>query len=163
MNVVLSYLSSSLLSFYYQTPALSGPKFPGKHRDNSNDDEQCQLLGPLALVIQATMGLIAILTLLFKRSRENPQRPLWVWVFDVSKQIFGALGLHFINLLLSTNNASPSSAVASPLMTLTSFVVSGNSTVKPEPEPGSSACTWYFLNMFLDTTIGIPVLWFFCT
>lgn len=161
MNVVLSYLSSSLLSFYYQTPALSGPKFPGKHRDNSNDDEQCQLLGPLALVIQATMGLIAILTLLFKRSREHPQRPLWVWVFDVSKQIFGALGLHFINLLLSTNNASPSSAVASPLMTLTSFVVSGNSTVKPEPEPGSSACTWYFLNMFLDTTIGIPVLWFF--
>ncbi|KAF5102436.1 hypothetical protein D0Z00_000363 [Geotrichum galactomycetum] len=107
------------------------------------------------------MGLIAILTLLFKRSREQPQRPLWVWVFDVSKQVFGALGLHFINLLLSTNNASPSSAVASPLMTLASVVVSGNSTTKPEPEPGSSACTWYFLNLFLDTTVGIPILWFF--
>lgn len=156
MNSVLAYFYSVFFAVHQQAPVLSRPN----HRKASGgDDDQCQLLGPLALVIQATMGLIAILTLLYKRSREHPQRPLWVWVFDVSKQIFGALGLHFINLLLSTNNASSASLAVSPVTTLISVLVSGNS--KPEPEPGSNACTWYFLNMFLDTTVGIPILWFF--
>lgn len=101
-------------------------------------DTQCELLGPLALIIQGTMGALAILSLLFKRSRESPQRPLWVWFFDVSKQVFGAFGLHVINLILSNLQSH-----------------------SDEPDQDNNPCTWYFLNLLLDTTVGVPVLWFF--
>lgn len=106
--------------------------------DDSIDGPQCELFGPLALVIQGTMGAMAILTLVFKRSKEHPQRPLWVWFFDVSKQVFGAFGLHCINLLLSNVQSH-----------------------SDEPDQDNNPCTWYFLNLLLDTTLGVPVLWFF--
>lgn len=105
---------------------------------NGGDGPQCELFGPLALVIQGAMGALAILTLVYKRSRESPQRPWWIWFFDVSKQVFGALGLHMSNLLLSSLQSNHN-----------------------EPNADENPCTWYFLNLFLDTTVGVPILWFF--
>lgn len=127
------------------TPILAvvnrSPLSPPRHAPAPPSDKegpQCELLGPLALVIQCSMGALAILSLVVKRSYESPPRPWWIWFFDVSKQVFGALGLHMINLLLS--------------------ILSSHSG---EPDTDNNPCNWYFLNLLLDTTLGVPLLWFF--
>ncbi|KAK9447858.1 vacuolar membrane protein-domain-containing protein [Limtongia smithiae] len=102
-------------------------------------DNQCQLLGPFALVVQGAMGGLAVLSLVYKRYHEEPRRPVLVWTFDVSKQVLGASGIHVMNLFLSIlSSASKEEAPTNP-------------------------CNWYFLNILLDTTIGVPILWFFLT
>jgi|ERR1700722_13340066 len=91
------------------------------------------------------MGLLAILSLVYKRQREKPKRIWKIWytlvplivqlffsqsvcrVFDVSKQIVGQLFVHGVNLLISD-------------------LVSHHSL--------SNACVSYFLNILLDTTLG---------
>lgn len=102
------------------------------------DEGQCQLLGTFALVVQGSMGGIAVLSLVWKRNHENHPRPWWIWFFDVMKQVIGAASLHMMNL------------VASILFSESGF-----------PDIDTNPCTWYFLNVLLDTTIGVPVLWLF--
>lgn len=149
LDHILSTASNSTFTdyifFQFLTPSLSSlvshnPLPPPRHPPPPAHDggPQCQLLGPLALGIQASMGGLAILSLVVKRSYENPPRPWWIWFFDVSKQVFGALGLHVINLLIS--------------------ITSSHSEV---PDSSDNPCTWYFLNLVLDTTLGVPILWFF--
>ncbi|KAK9368633.1 vacuolar membrane protein-domain-containing protein [Lipomyces kononenkoae] len=101
------------------------------------DNNQCQLLGPFALLVQGAMGGLALMSLVYKRYHEHPRRPVIVWMFDVSKQVIGAGGIHMINIFLSILSSSK------------------------EADDSSSACNWYFLNILLDTTIGVPILWFF--
>ncbi|KAK2750663.1 hypothetical protein FQN57_002736 [Myotisia sp. PD_48] len=108
------------------------PQEPG---DDSSG--KCELLGPFALIIQAALGGLALLVLVYKRWRERPQRPVKVWAFDVSKQVFGSVLLHLANLL-----ASMFSAGQIPV------------TAAYEPNP----CSYYLLNLGIDTTLGIPIL-----
>lgn len=102
-------------------------------------EPKCELLGPFALVIQILMGLMAILSLVYKRQKEHPQRPWWVWFFDVAKQVIGSAGLHMINLLLS-------------------ILISSQDQI---PDMDDNPCNWYFISILLDTTVGVPILWFF--
>ncbi|CCE89963.1 uncharacterized protein TDEL_0A06310 [Torulaspora delbrueckii] len=106
-----------------------------------NSDDTCQLLGPVSIVIQVLMGTAAVASLLIKRNHEHPRRKMIVWMYDVAKQISGALGIHFINLALSVVKRG------GPRM------FNGNDN------DDDSECDWYFLNLLLDTTIGIPILW----
>lgn len=99
------------------------------------DEPTCELLGPVSLLLQLIMGGIAILSLVVKRRYENPRRPWRVWFFDVGKQVLGALMLHFLNLLASILFSDDSSGM------------------------DENPCTWYFLNVLFDTTIGVPLLW----
>jgi len=82
--------------------------------DDDSDNGECQLMGPFAILVQLGLATIALLALLLKRRREHPPRPFQVWfvptllrlfnldrAFDVSKQMIGALELHFTNILLS--------------------------------------------------------------
>jgi hypothetical protein len=55
------------------------------------DDGTCELLGPPALIVQGLMGIMVILTLVYKRQREKPKRKWRIWMFDVSKQLVGEL------------------------------------------------------------------------
>ncbi|KAF9226867.1 hypothetical protein BS17DRAFT_776254 [Gyrodon lividus] len=96
------------------------------------DRRSCQLLGPTALVVQALMGVFAILSLVYKRHRETQKRPWKIWLFDVSKQVAGQMFVHGLNVLISD---------------LGSHHSSGN------------ACTYYFLNILLDTTLGIGLIY----
>lgn len=98
----------------------------------------CELMGFESLIMQGFLGAIAIAMLLLKRKHENPRRPWRIWSFDVGKQVIGALLVHFLNVLAS-------------------IVISGEN----EPDLDDNPCTWYFLNILFDTTIGIPILW--CT
>ncbi|KAH9912393.1 vacuolar membrane protein-domain-containing protein [Fomitopsis serialis] len=97
------------------------------------DQSGCRLLGPTALVTQGLMGVLVIASLIYKRHRESPRRPWRIWLFDVSKQIIGQLVIHGVNVLISDTIAHLSS---------------GN------------ACVFYFLNILVDTTIGVGIIYF---
>lgn len=123
----------------------------GDGGDGGND--KCELLGPFALIIQGLLGLLAISSLVWKRYHEYPHRRPWIiWIFDVSKQIFGALFIHILNLFLSIilrigddNNNNNIFFVN----------IKKNKLIYDNP------CDYYFLNILFDTTIGIPILYFF--
>ncbi|PNY24734.1 Vacuolar membrane protein [Tolypocladium capitatum] len=114
---------------------------------------ECRLLGPFALLVQAALGALALLSLVFKRWRERPQRPLKIWFFDVSKQVFGSVLVHIANIFMS-------------------MLTSGRFTIKLEPGSAQrlmmargehdpympNPCSFYLLNLAIDTTLGIPIL-----
>ncbi len=95
------------------------------------------LVSGFAVVIQFMMACIALSSLLVKRHREHPRRPYLVWAFDTSKQALASGIVHFVNVFLS-------------------YISGGFST----PE-AANPCLWYFLNILLDTTIGVGILYIF--
>lgn len=106
------------------TATATGP--PNAPGDAGNG--KCELLGPFALVIQVSLGALALLVLVYKRWKERPQRPVKVWAFDVSKQVFGSSMLHLVNLLasmLSAGQISPDAKQTNP-------------------------CSYYLLNLGID-------------
>ncbi|KAJ7068670.1 vacuolar membrane protein-domain-containing protein [Mycena amicta] len=110
----------------------SGATSPGRFDSPDVDIHSCQLLGPTALVVQALMGVLVILSLVYKRHREKPMRPWRIWMFDVSKQVVGQLFVHGVNILISDLVAK---------YTL------------------NNACVFYFLNILIDTTLGVGLLY----
>ncbi|KAF9293747.1 hypothetical protein BGZ74_011569 [Mortierella antarctica] len=97
----------------------------------------CGLLSTFAIFVQLLLATIAFSTLIFKRSKERPMRPIKIWLYDVSKQIVGGVVIHSLNLLAAT--------------------AFGLSSEREDSNP----CIWYFLNIFLDTTFGVGVLYLF--
>ncbi|QIW99798.1 hypothetical protein AMS68_005316 [Peltaster fructicola] len=110
--------------------------------------KRCQLLGPFALLVQGALGGFAILTLVFKRYREKPQRPWKIWFFDVSKQIFGSMLTHVLNVGMSMLS---SVELANHAENVANQAAEGGH--RPNP------CSFYLLNLAIDTTLGIPVLY----
>jgi len=68
----------------------------------------------------------------FKRHREKPKRLWRIWLFDVSKQVVGQMFVHGVNVFVSDVGSTRSS---------------GN------------ACMYYFLNILLDTTLGVYAIY----
>lgn len=101
-----------------------------REEETPEDNGECQLLGPFSILVQAALGALALLSLVYKRWRERPQRPLKIWAFDVSKQVFGSVMLHLANLLLSLFSAGQ--------LELTQK--------KYRPNP----CSFYLLNLGID-------------
>ena len=99
------------------------------------ENGECRLLGPFALIIQAALGALALLSLVYKRWRERPQRPLKIWAFDASKQVVGSMLLHIANLLMSM--------LSSGELTTTPFT-----TNKYQANP----CSFYLLNLAIDVS-----------
>ncbi|KAG8931962.1 hypothetical protein FRC02_001842 [Tulasnella sp. 418] len=97
------------------------------------DDAHCLLLGPTALVVQGLMGIVVLLSLVYKRHREKPMRPWRIWLFDVSKQIAGQIVVHIFNL--------------------------GISDLVSRPSSGNNPCTAYFMNVTFDVTVGVVIIW----
>jgi len=98
------------------------------------------LLGPFAVFIQGALGALALLSLVYKRWRERPQRPLKIWGFDVSKQVVGSILLHIANLLMSMLSSGQ----------LAVKHLKGGST-KANP------CSFYLLNLAIDVSAIILV------
>ena len=123
----------------------------GKHDGGEEEDTgECKLLGPFAILIQGSLGLLAVLVLVYKRWRERPQRPVKVWAFDASKQVFGSALLHLANLFMSMLSAGQIQAAIA--QAAASSV--GAAQDRPQPNP----CSFYLLNLAIDTTLGIPIL-----
>lgn len=123
-------LPSATASGSFNTLGVSptpGPQPP----NNDEGSSRCELLGPFSLLVQAALGALALLVLVYKRWKERPQRPLKIWTFDVSKQVFGSALMHLANLL-----ASLFSAGQIPV------------TADYHPNP----CTYYLLNLGIDVS-----------
>ncbi|CDH54531.1 vacuolar membrane protein [Lichtheimia corymbifera JMRC:FSU:9682] len=104
---------------------------------NDDDDAEagCKLMDAFAIFIQLCLAAAAFSTLIIKRHREHPQRPVRIWGFDVSKQLFGGIVIHTLNVVAS--------------------YISGDSLEGQQSNP----CVWYFLNILVDTTLGVGILW----
>lgn len=140
--VDITTLLSSFLSLIFPVSFYSN--YIDKH-DNSNNDGKCELIGTFSLFTQAFLGFLCLSSLIVKRSYEYPLRRTWpVWSFDVSKQLIGALGVHVFNVLLSILKTSGADKALD---------VNHDEDVSDDP------CDWYFLNIVLDCTIGVYVLY----
>lgn len=109
------------------------------------------MLGSFAILVQAALGALALLSLVFKRWRERPQRPVKIWAFDVSKQVFGTVLLHMANLFMSMFSAGQ---IQAQIARAAASAVGAGSDPDWRPNP----CSFYLLNLAIDTTLGIPIL-----
>jgi hypothetical protein len=100
--------------------------------------------------VQTSLGLLALLVLVYKRWRERPQRPIKIWAFDASKQVFGSALLHLANLFMSMLSSGQIQAA------IAQAAASSVGTAEDSPQP--NPCSFYLLNLAIDTTIGIPIL-----
>lgn len=107
-----------------------GASSPGQDPGGDGNGE-CKLLGPFSILVQSALGGLALSSLVYKRWRERPQRPLKVWAFDVSKQVFGSVMLHIANLLMSMFSA-------------------GQFDIQTAYQP--NPCSFYLLNLGIDVS-----------
>ncbi|CAK7224828.1 hypothetical protein SCUCBS95973_005652 [Sporothrix curviconia] len=129
-------------------------KGPG-HAEPSGD---CRLMGPFAIFVQLGLGGLALMSLVYKRWRERPQRPVKIWFFDVSKQVFGSVLVHMANVFMSLLTSGRFSIKLTPSVVSRAAVLlqrdGGSEPYTPNP------CSFYLLNLAIDTTLGIPILIF---
>ncbi|RMZ73642.1 triose phosphate translocater [Pyrenophora seminiperda CCB06] len=123
----------------------------GNPMDGEDGNGECNLLGDFALLVQAALGLLAVSSLAVKRLRESPRRPMKIWFFDVSKQVFGSVLLHLANVLMSMLSSGKFDVVTTTGAT-PQYTVTDEQGKQPNP------CSFYLLNLAIDTTIGIPIL-----
>ena len=113
-------------------------------------DGQCRLLGPFAILVQAALGLLALLSLVWKRWRETPPRPLKIWFFDVSKQVFGSVLLHIANLFMSMISSGKLDVAANRApKTVANAMLAIRSDARSQPNP----CSFYLLNLAIDVSL----------
>ncbi|KAI2636190.1 vacuolar membrane protein-domain-containing protein [Xylaria nigripes] len=115
---------------------------------------ECRLLGPFALFVQLALGGLALLSLVYKRWRERPQRPLKIWFFDVSKQVFGSVLVHIANIFMSMLTSGRFSIGLESTVAQTAARLLRREQFPYVPNP----CSFYLLNLAIDTTLGIPIL-----
>lgn len=116
----------------------------GKHPLDGEDGKgECNLLGDFALLVQGALGLLAVSSLAIKRLREHPRRPLKIWFFDVSKQVFGSVLLHLANILMSMLSSGQFDVQAQ-----TQAAASAAVTAEKGDEP--NPCSFYLLNLAID-------------
>ena len=98
----------------------------------------CTLVsGYFARLIQIFLGIIAVSSLYLKRQIEVPRRPFQVWVLDASKQTVAAGCAHVFNMTFAI---------------LFSHYL-------PSTSRQHNECTFYFINGFVDTTIGVSFIY----
>lgn len=118
----------------------------GKHPLDGEDGKgECNLLGDFALLVQGALGLLAVSSLAIKRLREHPRRPLKIWFFDVSKQVFGSVLLHLANILMSMLSSGQFD-VAAQTQAAASAAVTAERGDEPNP------CSFYLLNLAIDVS-----------
>ena len=123
-------LSTVLSSAITVATAITNSSSPDSRAGAENGE--CRLLGPFALFIQGALGVLALLSLVYKRWRERPQRPIKIWAFDASKQVVGSALLHVANLLMS-------------------MFSSGQITPKAG-DYEANPCSFYLLNLAIDVS-----------
>lgn len=109
---------------------------------------ECRLLGPFALFVQLALGGLALLSLVYKRWRERPQRPVKIWFFDVSKQVFGSVLVHIANVFMSMLTSGRFSIKLDP-----TSVQAAERMLRREDDPYvPNPCSFYLLNLAIDVS-----------
>lgn len=101
-------------------------------QNTTSSDEQCNLTDSFGFMVQFILAAVAFSILVLKRYREPKyeRRSFLVWSLDISKQAIGAGFIHFFNVAAS------------------SLIFSNQ-----------DACSLYFVNMFIDVTVGLLILY----
>lgn len=134
---------------------------PTQHPLPPDDDDEpgantgeCRLLGPFALIVQAGLGFLALLSLVFKRYRERPRRPVKVWFFDASKQVFGSVLLHVLNLLMAMFSSGDFELASKAQQLSGQFQdqITSQITAQLQDDQGRrpNPCSFYLINLAID-------------
>lgn len=115
----------------------------GPIENGEKEKQRCNFLGPFALLVQGALGAFALLTLVWKRYREKPQRPWKIWFFDVSKQVFGSMLTHVLNVGMSMISSVNLQGHAEKFGSQAAADAVGR---KPNP------CSFYLLNLAIDVS-----------
>lgn len=137
---------------------------PGSSMDNDDDDKgECKLLGSFAIFVQLALGGLALTSLVYKRWRERPQRPVKIWFFDVSKQVVGSILVHVANVFMSMLTSGRFSIKVDPTAVSTVVV---SALVRRFTGPGGEGgddgeyvpnpCSFYLLNLAIDVSCCSP-------
>lgn len=125
--------------------------------NDGDDQSECRLLGSFALFVQLALGGLAMLSLVYKRWRERPQRPVKIWFFDVSKQVFGSVLVHVANVFMSMLTSGRFSVTVEPASVSTMRAVSvmvrrmaSGEASPPDDEFTPNPCSFYLLNLAID-------------
>lgn len=129
--------SSTLMGIIFATSAAAIESGKGSKHHGAKNGE-CELLGPFALFIQGALGALALLSLVYKRWRERPQRPVKIWAFDASKQVVGSVLLHIANLFMSMFSSGQ--------------IVAAATVGRYQANP----CSFYLLNLAIDVSDQAP-------
>lgn len=128
------------------TTAMAPPE--GDH----GGEGECRLLGPFALFVQLALGGLAMLSLVYKRWRERPQRPVKIWFFDVSKQVFGSVLVHIANVFMSMLTSGRFSIKSDPVS-----VHAERMMRREDDQYTPNPCSFYLLNLGIDVSpCGCP-------
>ncbi|KAI1107807.1 vacuolar membrane protein-domain-containing protein [Jackrogersella minutella] len=147
---VSSFLTTTATAMAAAAATTMAPPEGGDH----GGEGECRLLGPFALFVQLALGGLALLSLVYKRWRERPQRPVKIWFFDVSKQVFGSVLVHMANVFMSMLTSGRFSIKLDP-----ASVQAAERMFRREDDPYvPNPCSFYLLNLGIDTTVGIPIL-----
>jgi hypothetical protein len=130
--------------------------------DKPEENGECELLGPFAILVQGALGVLALLSLVYKRWRERPQRPLKVWSFDVSKQVVGSVLVHIANLLMSLLSSGKLdvqvavSDVTRRAVNMEGLAALARRTVETQEKYTPNPCSFYLLNLAIDVSPCFP-------
>ncbi|KAK4193360.1 vacuolar membrane protein-domain-containing protein [Podospora australis] len=128
----------------------------------TDNPTECRLLGSFAILVQLALGGLALLSLVYKRWRERPQRPIKIWFFDASKQVVGSVLVHGANVFMSLltsgrfniTTIDPAAGSGAVVVRRAVAMLIGRGDDEYVPNP----CSFYLLNLAIDTTLGIPIL-----
>jgi len=122
---------------HYPERSLSTPIIDGiaflflQTRQSVKDADQCRLLGNFfGYFIQVALGILAFLSLVYKRYKDVPRRPWLIWGMDASKQALGAFAAHGWNVLFALFLHKASSHSLNP-------------------------CVLYFITFMVDAFLGL--------
>lgn len=93
---------------------------------------QCLVIdGWFSILVQGLLFIVTVATVVVKWLQENPRRSFYVFLLDCSKQLVGGAMIHIWNLI-------------------------GAIWLDSQIDFGDQ-CTWYWLNVMVDTTLGVLV------
>lgn len=141
-STVLDMATSVIASAAAAAATATGSSSP--QSEDGSPPGECSLLGPFALLVQGALGALALLSLVYKRWRERPQRPLKIWFFDVSKQVFGSVLVHIANIFMSMLTSGRFSVQVEPVTT--KLAARSDDDYAPNP------CSFYLLNLAIDVS-----------
>ncbi|KAJ0398005.1 hypothetical protein ATCC90586_004697 [Pythium insidiosum] len=100
--------------------------------------EQCTLIADRTDdAVQLALGFIALSSLYCKWHFETPRRPATIWFMDAMKQGTSAAMVHVLNIVCAI------------------FTAGDTSPTKEEAQ--SDECAFYFMNVVIDTTLGVYI------
>lgn len=148
------------------TPQPTSPTSASPMSQQTDNNTECRLLGSFAILVQIALGCLAISSLVYKRWRERPQRPVKIWFFDVSKQVFGSVLVHAANVFMSMLTSGKFEikvldpvAVAVGTKMVKRGIEYGILSPRGEDEYTPNPCSFYLLNLAIDVCFCLPPLY----